>query len=89
MFDSIDLLEELIPLGLDGVEVWHPLCKEDQMDYLKTVADKNDLLMTGGSDFHGMYSHSKFSIGDIVTPAEDVRQLLSYKARKKRAANKC
>lgn len=85
-FDSIDLLEELIPLGLDGVEVWSPLIKEDEKDYLKTVANKHDLLMTGGSNFHGMYSSCKVSIGDVVTPAENVRQLLNYKARKRRNA---
>lgn len=85
LFDSIDLLDELIPLGLDGVEVWHPLCKEDEMDYLKTIAAKHSLLMTGGSDFHGMYSNYSLSIGDMMTPAENVRQLLSYKARKRRA----
>lgn len=85
LFDSIDLLDELIPLGLDGVEVWHPLCEEDQRDYLKTIAAKHSLLMTGGSDFHGMYSNYNLSIGEIMTPAENVRQLLSYKARKRRA----
>jgi predicted metal-dependent phosphoesterase TrpH len=87
IFDNIDLLEELVPLGLDGVEVWHPLCTEDEMDYLKTVANKHNLLMTGGSDFHGMYTKTKVSLGAVMTPDENVRQLLSYKARKRRAAN--
>ena len=85
LFDSTDLLDELIPLGLDGVEVWHPLCSQEGMDYLKTVAIKNNLLMTGGSDFHGMYTKTKVSIGAVMTPAENVRQLLSYKSRRRRA----
>ena len=84
LFDSMDLMEELIPLGLDGVEVWHPLCSEEKTDYLKSVASKYNLLMTGGSDFHGMYTNAKVSIGAVTTPDEHVRQLLSYKARKRR-----
>ncbi len=84
LFDSLELLDELIALGLDGVEVWHPQSTEAQIDYLKAVAEKNSLLMTGGSDFHGMYSKGKISIGDLVTPDDQLRLLLNYKARKRR-----
>lgn len=88
LFESLDLLDELIALGLDGVEVWHPLCSESKINYLKTVANKYNLLMTGGSDFHGMYSQGKTIIGDILTPDENMSQLLSYKARQRRQQQK-
>jgi phosphoribosyl 1,2-cyclic phosphate 1,2-diphosphodiesterase len=84
LFDSMELLEELVPIGLDGVEVWHPLCNEEQTDYLKSVANKYNLLMTGGSDFHGMYTNARVSIGSILTPEENIKQLLGYKAKKRR-----
>lgn len=85
LFDSFDLLDELIEYGLDGIEVWHPQCDEEFQNYLKTLAEKHDLLMTGGSDFHGMYTKSPISIGSLKTPPEHLRRLLTYKARKRRA----
>jgi hypothetical protein len=83
LFDSYDILDELIPVGLDGVEVWHPLCPKEKQDYLIDVAARHDLLMTGGSDFHGMYTMAGVSIGDVTVPEENVRQLLNYKSRRK------
>jgi phosphoribosyl 1,2-cyclic phosphate 1,2-diphosphodiesterase len=88
LFDSLELLDELIALGLDGIEVWHPQCSEKQIDCLKAIANKHNLLMTGGSDFHGMYTNGKVSIGDLITPDEQMSQLLSYKARQRRAQQK-
>ena len=52
-YDNFELLEELIPIGLDGVEVWHPENTAEQQEMLIAIAKKHDLLMTGGSDFHG------------------------------------
>lgn len=83
LFDNYDILDELIPVGLDGVEVWHPLCPKEKQDYLIDVAARHDLLMTGGSDFHGMYTMAGVSIGDVTVPEENVRQLLNYKSRRK------
>lgn len=88
MFNSMELLEELIPLGLDGVEVWHPQCSEEQIKCLQALALKHNLLMTGGSDFHGMYSKGKLTIGDILTPDEQMTSLLNYKARQRRQQQK-
>jgi len=84
LFDSMELLEELIPLGLDGVEVWHPQCSKEQTSVLQAIAVKNNLLMTGGSDFHGMYSKGKLTLGDVLTPDEQMTSLLNYKARQRR-----
>lgn len=83
-YDNFDLLEELIPQGLDGVEVWHPKNTPEQTERLKVVAKENKLLMTGGSDFHGMYSATPRKIGDYTMPQEDLDLLLKYQAKKKR-----
>ena len=47
-YDNFELLEELIPLGLDGVEVWHPENTPEQQELLMGIAKKNDLLMIVG-----------------------------------------
>lgn len=88
LYDSFALLERLIPLGLNGVEVWHPTADKDTTDRLISIAKKNKLLMTGGSDFHGLYGHRDTSMGCCVTPKTQLNELIGYKARQKRLAKK-
>ena len=67
-FDNLDSLPRLIENGLDGIEIWHPCATEEQQAELKKIATKNKLLMTGGTDFHGLYNLDPVSIGDVLTP---------------------
>lgn len=78
------LLEELTTLGLDGVEVWHPTHSEEQVAALKDFAEQHHLLMTGGSDFHGMYTRFPRALGSTSCPDEHVQALLNYKDSKKK-----
>ncbi len=85
--NSFELLEELIPLGLDGVEVWHPDNTEEQQAKLLEIAKKNGLLTIGGTEFKGMYSKAPICVGDYSTPEASLKALLSYKTKlKKRKA---
>ena len=47
-------LEELVALGLDGIEVYHSSHKMSDVDRYKHLAERYRLLVTGGSDFHGL-----------------------------------
>jgi len=57
-----DLLRELQRLGLQGVEVYYPTHSVSTIQKLKRIADRLDLLITGGSDFHGN-NRSKAPLG--------------------------
>lgn len=87
-YDNFELLEELIPLGLDGVEVWHPENTPEQQELLKKIAKKHGLIMTGGSDFHGAFNAYPLKIGEYGPDEESVAQLISYKAKKRRRQKK-
>ena len=87
-FDNLDSLPRLIENGLDGIEVWHPCATEERQAELKKIATKNKLLMTGGTDFHGLYNLDPVSIGDVLTPDDAMAKLLGYKAKQKRLARK-
>ncbi len=87
-FDNLDSLPRLVEKGLDGIEVWHPCATEEQQAELKKIATKNKLLMTGGTDFHGLYNLDPVSIGDVLTPDDAMAKLLGYKAKQKRLARK-
>lgn len=79
------LLEELVELGLDGVEVWHPTHTPEQADRLQAFATDHGLLMTGGSDFHGMYAPLGRALGSASVADECAAALISYKDKKTRA----
>lgn len=84
----VDIINELIPKGLDGVEVWNPEVNEEVQAKLLALAKANGLLTVGGSDFRGMYSNPTVSIGDYSTPEASLKALMSYKTKmkKKKAA---
>ncbi len=46
-------LDMMVGLGLDGIEVWHYSVMHKDVARLKKLAAKHNLLVTGGSDFHG------------------------------------
>ena len=46
------------------------------------------MLITGGSDFHGLYNEYNVSLGDYTTPDDDLHNLLSYKSKQKRLQKK-
>ncbi len=88
LYDSIELMDELIELGLDGIEVWHPACTEEQQRELQQKAKKNGLLMTGGSDFHGMYSVNSSTVGSVSVADSHLQAMISYKNRMRRKQQK-
>jgi len=49
-----EILTELAEMGLDGVEVFNNMAQQDEMEFLRRLAGELGLLVTGGSDFHGI-----------------------------------
>lgn len=62
-------LDLLTSLGLDGIELYHPMHSQSDMDYLSESARCSRLLVTGGSDFHGRNDRCA-PIGSQRVPAE-------------------
>lgn len=87
-FDNFDEIDKYIGMGLDGIEVWHPMADEETIEKLSSICKKNKLLLTGGSDFHGIYGDKTVTLGACSTPQEHLDKLLGYKAKKKRAQRK-
>ncbi|MBQ6018819.1 MAG: PHP domain-containing protein [Clostridia bacterium] len=81
--DSFDIFERLLPL-LDGVEIEHPCCSETDRARLLKIAKENKLLVTGGTDFRGLYNKKPIQIGDCSPTEKQLEEFLNYKARKKR-----
>ena len=75
-------------MGLDGVEVWHPSATDANVEEISKLCKTHKLLLTGGSDFHGIYGRNTVTLGTCITPDEHLDKLMGYKAKKKRAARR-
>ena len=53
---------ELKSYGLVGVEVMHPSTPKNLVGVLKSIAEKNNLCVTGGSDYHN-HNFSSYELG--------------------------
>jgi predicted metal-dependent phosphoesterase TrpH len=79
-----ELLEGLLPLGLDGIEVYHRANTREAQKQLLALAKAENILVTGGSDFRGMYGNGCVTIGCEQVNDAQVSSLLSYKTRMRR-----
>ncbi len=84
-YNNFDEIDKYISLGLDGIEVWHPSASEEQIALLSKICKNSKLLLTGGSDFHGIYGSKTVTLGTCLTPDDHLDKLMGYKAKKKRA----
>ena len=76
MFGNIKLMKELTEAGkLDGIECMHYSATPIQQEALKKYAEEHDLIVTGGSDFHGLYNSTITHIGSYTTDEENLEKL--------------
>jgi 3',5'-nucleoside bisphosphate phosphatase len=81
---QFDIFENLITvlteMGLRGIEVYYPEHTQDLMTYYTRIARRHDLLITGGTDFHGdLKPEIKMGsgTGDLYVPYELYEKLIS------------
>lgn len=51
--NNFEFINEIVNTGIDGIEVYSSYHSKADIDYFANVAQKNNLLVTCGSDFHG------------------------------------
>lgn len=57
------IVRELVKRGLDGIEVFNNLALPNEMEYLRRLAEELGIVVTGGSDFHGIEEGQKMGRG--------------------------
>ncbi len=70
-----ELLYAVIASGVDGIEVWHPEHNQRIVEHYLELAEKNRLLVTGGSDCHGGLKFGKVYLGEVRVPYKHLRGL--------------
>lgn len=74
IMDKDEYLPELIGYGLRGIEVYHTDHKPSVTKHYEAVAKEHDLLMTGGSDCHGL-GKGRILLGEVRVQYELVEKL--------------
>jgi hypothetical protein len=69
-----EVIPDLVDAGLDGIECFHTKHSTAIAEHYLEIADKYELLVTGGSDCHGM-SKGKPLIGTVRLPYQHVEKL--------------
>jgi len=69
-----DSLKILVKDGIDGIEVYHSDHKAKHEEKFKALADKYNLLISGGSDCHG-FGKKEVLIGKVKIPYELVEKI--------------
>ncbi|WP_077210926.1 PHP domain-containing protein [Bacillus dakarensis] len=62
-YGNFEYVPELVEAGLQGIEIWHPLHSKVHEEQARKLAFDYDLVMTGGSDFHGEYGEKPVLLG--------------------------
>jgi len=68
------LLPGLVEVGLQGVEVYRPWLSRDRMARIEAAARRHEMLVTGGSDWHGPEGGA---LGEFRLDASQVAELLA------------
>ena len=69
-----DIIPDLVAVGLDGIECFHTKHSTSMSEHYLEIAEKHDLLVTGGSDCHG-YSKGRPLIGTVRLPYDHIERL--------------
>lgn len=67
-------------LPFDGIEIWHPsVLQTNNLDYWLKLAKKYNLMVSGGSDFHGIPDRFPAELGIWQVLYEDTATVINYK----------
>ncbi len=69
-----ELIPEFIKDGLMGIEAYHPDCSPALCLHYEELAQKYNLLVTGGSDYHGPAKPGVY-LGQVLMPYKAVEKL--------------
>lgn len=76
VYHSMELARELIAAGrLDGVEIHHPRNTAEDQEELTRLAQQYNLIVTGGTDYHGMNTNTPRPVGALHTDDDQIARI--------------
>ncbi|NHN34174.1 PHP domain-containing protein [Paenibacillus agricola] len=81
--NNYEAIAEWVEIGLEGIEVFHPSHnKAGEVEKAKAYAQTYNLVMTGGSDFHGGYGNMAYPLGSIDAGLANLQALIDRRAER-------
>lgn len=80
LIENDQLIVDFVGMGLMGLEVYYPEHSQGMINFYLELAKKHNLLITGGSDFHGA-AKPQVRVGSIKIPYVLVERLKEFKGR--------
>ncbi len=74
-----DLVQELLDLGMDGIEAYYP--EHNDIDTARYInyAKKRNLIISGGSDYHGIGARHNIELGEFELDDKFAKQIFEMK----------
>ncbi|MEY3386373.1 MAG: hypothetical protein RIR53_1184 [Bacteroidota bacterium] len=73
-FTDPTLFLPLLETGIDGIEVYHPSHWHVTREFYRVLCQQHDLLITGGSDYHGSREYDEGNFGTFGVTAQALEQ---------------
>lgn len=80
------LIPQLVAAGLEGLEVYHPDHTPATQAHFLSLARQYNLLVTGGTDYHGEGFGTRAALGAQYVPPEVVDKLKEKYGQKQKLA---
>ena len=71
-----DYVKDILRFPLDGLEVYHTSHGLGEEDRYRAMAEARDLLITGGSDFHGIEGRYPTELGAYTVESELIQEFM-------------
>ncbi|MFC1987367.1 PHP domain-containing protein [Chloroflexota bacterium] len=75
--DPEKIVIELKAAGLVGIETYYDSCTTEETSKSVSLANKYGLIVTGGSDYHGLDASTETMLGGANVPIESAEQLIA------------
>ena len=85
--DPEAMIIELKKAGLVGIEAHYDGYSADEVNQLVDLANKHNLIATGGSDYHGLGLSNETMLGGVEVPMESAEQLIALAKQQGRELN--
>jgi predicted metal-dependent phosphoesterase TrpH len=69
------IIKNLINIGLDGIEVYNSLHNLEDIKKYLDIAKKYNLLISGGSDYHGIFTKPNVELGNVSQEKIKIKSL--------------
>lgn len=82
--DIEEIIEDFVQLGVDGIEVYHSIHSLEDIKRYLALAKKYHLLVSGGSDYHGLFVKPDVELGYVSKEKIQVKDLSLVKELRRR-----